>query len=129
MSEQELVKLCLNAICKKNGFDDLSAMTQRDFELISREVEDSTGILISISTIKRLLHGGFSRMPQTATLNAISSYLGFKNWQDYKSSIISSGNTTKPANKKGEDIFKKEKGNYTFSINWKWIGAAAVTIG
>ena len=129
MTEQELVKLCLNDICRKNGFDNLTAMTQRDFELISREVQDSTGILISVSTIKRLLNGGFSRMPQIATLNAISSYLGFKNWQDYKNSVNHVANTTKPTDDKNEDVLARKNNSHAFSVNWKWIGTAAVTPG
>ena len=129
MTEQELVKLCLNDICRKNGFDNLAAMTQRDFELISREVQDSTGILISVSTIKRLLNGGFSRMPQIATLNAISSYLGFKNWQDYKNSVNHVANTTKPTDDKNEDVLARKNNSHAFSVNWKWIGTAAVTTG
>jgi len=87
MTEQELVKKCLTEICQKNGFADPSAMAQRDIELISREIEEHTGILISVSTIKRLLNGNFTRTPQIATLNAISTYLGYKNWQEYKISF------------------------------------------
>lgn len=89
MSEQELVKSCLYAICNKNGFDAPDQMIQRDYELLSQAIEDRTGILISVSTIKRLLHGEFSRLPQIATLNAISTYLGFKNWQEYKINLQS----------------------------------------
>ncbi|MBI1782929.1 MAG: helix-turn-helix domain-containing protein [Sphingobacteriales bacterium] len=84
MTEQELVRECITAICHKNGFSKPSEMTYRDFEHISQELEEKTGTLISVSTIKRLLNGDFSRIPQTATLNAISNYLGFKNWQEYK---------------------------------------------
>lgn len=84
MTEHELVKECMAAICQKNGFARPSEMTYRDFEHISQELEEKTGTLISVSTIKRLLNGNFSRIPQTATLNAITGYLGFKNWQEYK---------------------------------------------
>ncbi|RTL61046.1 MAG: hypothetical protein EKK37_02510 [Sphingobacteriales bacterium] len=94
MTEHELVKECMAAICKKNGFTRPSEMTYRDFEHISQELEEKTGTLISVSTIKRLLNGDFSRIPQTATLNAISNYLDFKNWQEYK--IASHIPETKP---------------------------------
>lgn len=86
MTDQELVKDCLREICAKNGFLQPDAMVQRDFEFISQEIENATGILLSISTLRRLLNGEFSRIPQIATLNAISAYLGFKNWQDHKNS-------------------------------------------
>jgi hypothetical protein len=86
-NEHDLVRECLTEIFKLNGYDDVSKLTQRDYEHISNTIEAKTTILISVSTLKRLLHGEFTRIPQTATLNAISTYLGYKNWQDFKLSI------------------------------------------
>ena len=128
MSDQELVKRCLKDICGKNGFHDVSAMTQRDFELISQEIATATGILISVSTIKRLLHGNFSRIPQTATLNAISSYMGFKNWQDYKNSIHN-GTRIKTSETQIDDHFKTKKGYDVFQFSWKWMAGVAFVAG
>jgi hypothetical protein len=125
MTEQDLVKRCLNQICKKNGFDDPSLMVQRDFELISRELEASTEILLSVSTIKRLLHGEFSRMPQIATLNAVSSYLGFKNWQEYRISVQES--IPEKVQERNDVVVPARRP--VFSLNWKWIGLAIVVIG
>ena len=86
-NEHDLVRECLTEIFRLNGYDDVSKLTQRDYEHISNAIEAKTTVLISVSTLKRLLHGDFSRIPQTATLNAISSYLGFKSWQDFKLSL------------------------------------------
>jgi hypothetical protein len=86
-SDQELVIQCLTEIFRLNGYDDVSRLTQRDYEHISNTIEAKTSTLISVSTLKRLLHGEFSRIPQSATLNAITQYLGHKNWQDYKLSL------------------------------------------
>ncbi|HEX6892157.1 MAG TPA: hypothetical protein VF141_15730 [Chryseolinea sp.] len=86
-NEHDLVRECLTEIFKLNGYDDVSKLTQRDYEHISSTIEAKTTILISVSTLKRLLHGEFTRIPQTATLNAISTYLGHKSWQDFKLSI------------------------------------------
>jgi hypothetical protein len=87
MNEQEIVKQSLLEIFKKNGYVDTNLMTQRHFEHIGNEIEKKSGILISGTTIRRLSNGEFSRMPQIATLNAIATYLDFKNWQDYKLSL------------------------------------------
>lgn len=84
MTEQELVRECLIEVYRRNGYEDANRLTQRDHEHISQEIELRTTILISVSTLKRLLNGEFSRIPQTATLNAISNYLGYKSWQEYK---------------------------------------------
>lgn len=84
MTEQELVRECLIEVYRRNGYEDATSLTQRDHEHISQEIESKTTTLISVSTLKRLLNGEFSRIPQTATLNAISNYLGYKSWQEYK---------------------------------------------
>src|SRR5690606_14093210 len=41
----------------------------------------------SVATLKRLMQGRFARLPQTATLNAISQYLGYNNWQEYRMTV------------------------------------------
>ena len=87
MTEQDFVKRCLEDICAKNDFGERESMTQRNFEMLSDEIRAKTGIQLSISTLKRLLHGEFSRIPQQTTLNAISGYLGFKTWQEYRNSV------------------------------------------
>jgi hypothetical protein len=84
MTEQELVKLCMAQICKRLGYDADQRLTQRDLEFICDNIEEKTNVLISLSTMKRLINGQFSRLPQVATLNAISHYLGYESWQDFK---------------------------------------------
>ena len=84
MTDHELVKTCMNRIFKQLGFENTRHLAQRDFEYFCREIEAKTGILISLSTAKRLLNGQFSKLPQIATLNAIANYLGFDNWQKFK---------------------------------------------
>ena len=46
-------------------------------------IESNTGVMISLSTIKRLLNGQFARIPQVATLNAIAVSAGYKDWRDF----------------------------------------------
>jgi hypothetical protein len=84
MNDHELVNRCLQEICDRSGFESSHKLTQRDLEFLCDDIEEKTSILISLSTMKRLLNGQFSRLPQVATLNAISSYLGYTNWQDFK---------------------------------------------
>jgi hypothetical protein len=83
-TEREWVKICMAELCRKAGFADCHNLVQRDLEFVSESIEAKTGVLISLSTIKRLLNGQFSRQPQIATLNAISLFLGYQNWQDFK---------------------------------------------
>ena len=99
MSDKELIKICLGEISHKSGYADPGSLRQRDLEHLSAEIEKKTGTLISISTIKRLLNGQFNHLPQAATLNAITTYLGYDSWQDFrikKQEEIKSVNELKP---------------------------------
>src|SRR5690606_19094592 len=87
MTDRDFVTTCLREIFERNGYEDPDKITQRDFEHISAEIAAKTTILISVATLKRLMQGRFARLPQTATLNAISQYLGYNNWQDYKMAV------------------------------------------
>jgi hypothetical protein len=84
--ERELVGICMAAVCRKAGITDPGNMTQRDLKFLSEQIEARTGVLISLSTIRRLLNGQFSRIPQVATLDAIARFLDHENWQDFRTS-------------------------------------------
>ena len=84
MTDHELVKTCMNRIFKQLGFESTDHLTQRNLEYFCHEIEERSGILISLSTAKRLLNGQFSKQPQIATLNAIANYLGYVNWQTFR---------------------------------------------
>jgi hypothetical protein len=83
-NDRELVQQCMVSLAAKAGFANPATMVQRDLEFLSQSIESKTGILISLSTLKRLFNGQFSRQPQIATLNAIAQFSGYKHWQDYK---------------------------------------------
>ena len=87
MNDQEIIKESLFVIAKRLGYSNIDRITQRDYDHISDQISEQTGILISSSTVKRLMNGKFSRMPQVATLNAIAVQLGFKTWQEYRVSL------------------------------------------
>jgi len=97
MDEHSLIKAGILEIFSDNGFADLSAMTQRDFDHISEQLRQKSGTLISGTTIKRLAYGEFSRQPQIATLNAIASYFDYKSWQDYKADKLRNVQVDMPA--------------------------------
>lgn len=102
ITEHEWVQRCMSELCRKAGFTDCNNLVQRELEFICDSIETKTGVLISLSTMKRLFKGQFSRQPQVATLDAISLFLGYEHWQDFKlkksremSSIASNGSHIK----------------------------------
>jgi hypothetical protein len=94
MDEQRTVKDSIIEIFRRNGYQDVSRMTQRDFDHIGDELEKKSGITISGTTVKRLAYGEFTRLPQIATLNAVANYFGYKTWQDFKSTGIQEGSSS-----------------------------------
>ena len=129
MTEQELVKKCLNAIIIKNGYENTQTLTQRDFEQLSKSIEDKTDILISVSTIKRLSNGDFNRLPQIATLNAISNYLDFKNWQEYKILTQQKPLVLSNINANYEDFKFVKSPKYGRYFEWKWTVVMTIIFG
>ncbi len=85
VSERDYIELCKKAIEKQLAFNNVnSSLKSRDFEYLSGIIKEKSGIILSLSTLKRLWNGSFSQIPQTVTLNALVSVLNFKDWQEFK---------------------------------------------
>ena len=89
-SDKQLVRLCLDELCNKMGYVDRSKISQSDLEHLCYLIEENTKIVISISTIKRVFIEKFERLPQLATLDALTKFLGYSSWQDFKSRKVNS---------------------------------------
>jgi hypothetical protein len=83
-SEQQFINLCKKLIEQKFSFGNGSGYTQRDLELLCSKIEQKTGVIISLSTMKRLWKDSYKQSPQLATLNALAILLDYKDWQDFK---------------------------------------------
>ncbi|HEY4323101.1 MAG TPA: hypothetical protein VGN20_03925 [Mucilaginibacter sp.] len=121
MTDHELVKRSVYKIFIQNGYNPEGTLAQRDFEFICNEIEEHTRTLISVSTIKRLLKGDFGRIPQVATLNALATYLGFRNWQDLKTNLQQ--DTNGYAVSEPTVVAPRTK-----QVSWKWFAIAAVVL-
>jgi transcriptional regulator with XRE-family HTH domain len=83
-SEQQFIDLCKKQIEQKFSFGDGHSYTQRDLEVLSAHIEEKTGVIISLSTLKRLWKDRYKHSPQLATLNALAIILDHKDWQGFK---------------------------------------------
>src|SRR5690349_10300300 len=90
ISDKQLVRLCLEEICVKMGYADRSKILQSDLEHLCYLIEENTKIVISLSTLKRVFIEKFERLPQIATLDALTKFLGYSGWQDFKSRKVNS---------------------------------------
>ncbi len=56
-----------------------------DFEKLSDEIYDSTGISLSISTLKRLFGKvAYNNLPSLSTLNTLARFVGYEDWNAFK---------------------------------------------
>lgn len=84
IEDKALVQQCLLELKKQMGYADNTKLSQRDIEHLCEAIEEKTKILISLSTIKRILNGQFDRLPQSSTLNALTIFIGYTGWHDFK---------------------------------------------
>lgn len=83
-SEQQFIRLCKKQIERKFSFGNGNGYTQRDLEVLADHIKEKTGVVISLSTLKRLWKDNYKQSPQLATLNALAVVLGCKDWQEFK---------------------------------------------
>lgn len=113
---------CLNLIEQQVNLGDSKYWKQRDFETVSRLIEEHTKVLLSASTIKRLFQNNYGLAPQTATLDAIAQFIGYQSFQaisinqtDNKNTETIGINTTKGT----EIISNKNQKTKTGRINFQ----------
>jgi len=85
MDDRELVKICLHEVFEKMGYAEDRKLSHSDLEHLCYLVEEKSRIVISLSTMKRIFQGRFERLPQISTLDALTIFLGYPGWQDFKS--------------------------------------------
>lgn len=101
-SEREHIKLCKQLIEEKFHFqNEQGSLRQRDLEYLADIIEDTSGLKLSLSTLKRLWKKGYDQTPHPSTLQALVSVLGYKDWQEFKLKTASASLITTPTKKHG----------------------------
>src|SRR5215467_15566397 len=84
-SEREYIALCKQLIEAKFQLQNVEGtLRQRDLEYLADNIEERSGIKLSLSTLKRLWKKDYDQTPHPSTLQALVSVLGFKDWQEFK---------------------------------------------
>ena len=126
LSDKELVRLCLEELCAKTGYADGAKMSHSDLEHLCYLIENETKIVISVSTIKRVFNEKFERLPQLYTLDALTRYIGYSGWQEFKAKKLNSGNNSLPSDKSNE--IPKGPAKAKGSPNYRFRVLAVVTV-
>ncbi len=75
------IEACFKRIEEKLGKESCSKWDTHDFKALSESIQEETGTLLSVSTLKRLSGKvNYSSHPNKTTLNALADYIGFKDW-------------------------------------------------
>ncbi len=82
--EKDYLQLCKQFIESGLDLGDSGKWVQQDYEYLSNLIFDKTGIQLSISTLKRIWIYKTDTIPNISTLNALSRFLDYKDWYDFK---------------------------------------------
>lgn len=80
----EHIESCFTLVERKFGRGPSSAWDTNDFNDLGRHIQEETGTLLSVSTLKRLSGKvSYASQPNKATLNALVGYIGYPNWVSF----------------------------------------------
>src|SRR3979411_3243565 len=117
-SEREFIAQCKRLIEEKFHFEnDKGILRQRDLEYLADSIEEKSGIILSLSTLKRLWKKDYDQMPHPSTLQALVSVLGYNDWQEFK--------TKQSAIPSVSIVTQKKKRNHPF---YRWMALPIVAV-
>ena len=119
MKESNFLKKCLDLIEEKVSWGPRKSWTTYNFSRLSQDVKAASGITLSTRTLRRLCNNYTSYKPQTATKDALAIYLGFKDWEDFRTGITEN-NTSGIQKKSSHRGFAKFMANAVKSI-WMYV--------
>jgi hypothetical protein len=97
MKETEILRKCFEMIMSRNPqFGDVANWGEPHFKKLSDDILSKSGILISITTLKRCFGKrkySDNYNPQLETKNAFAIYLGYENWNAFLNSTSKPGST------------------------------------
>jgi hypothetical protein len=76
---------CKSRIEQELGWGDSTRWHTHDFETLSDNIRQRTGVTLSIATLKRLWGKiRYDSKPTPTTLNTLAQYLGYENWRSFR---------------------------------------------
>jgi len=140
-TENSQITLCLQLIEQKLGWGSSADWATQDFERLSEKIALQTGVMLSISTLKRIWGKvKYESAPTLSTLNALASFLGHENWHVFKQKSMGSPaveNTVGEASTVETDavenhihspVVSKSSGRLSRKLWWTLLGSLAILI-
>ncbi|MEO6287036.1 MAG: hypothetical protein ABIN80_06205 [Dyadobacter sp.] len=88
--EESEINQCLLLIESKLGWGSSNGWVHYDFEKLSDIVNDSTGVRLSTSTLKRIWGKlKYDHAPTLTTLNTLAQFAGYTDWRNFRQEVTS----------------------------------------
>lgn len=86
-TDDSVIQSCLRKIESQLGWGNGEEWSTQDFESLSKKIQESTGVALSVATLKRIWGKiKYDSKPTVTTLNALAQFIGYENWRTYKQS-------------------------------------------
>ncbi|MCB0486948.1 MAG: hypothetical protein KDC99_00630 [Cyclobacteriaceae bacterium] len=91
-TEDSVIQSCLRKIESQLGWGNGEEWSTQDFESLSKKIQESTGVALSVATLKRIWGKiKYDSKPTVTTLNALAQFVGYENWRTYKQNHPANG--------------------------------------
>jgi hypothetical protein len=91
-----LINECRSCIEDQLGWGSSDRWNMQEFETLSEEIREKTGIYLSVTTLKRLWGKvKYESKPTITTLNALAKFVDFESWRDFRKSRNAAGHPEK----------------------------------
>ena len=84
IKNEDAIDICLQLIEQKLNWGESSNWSSYDFGKLSDIIQDKTGVMLSVTTLKRLWGKlKYDNLPSITTLNTLARFLDFKDWREF----------------------------------------------
>ncbi|RKO68444.1 hypothetical protein D7322_27205 [Sphingobacterium puteale] len=85
VDQSELFHYLKESIQNQLEWGETSTWSTVDFEKLSGKVQERTGVMLSISTLKRIFgRVDYQSAPSLTTLNTLSQFIGYEDWRAFR---------------------------------------------
>lgn len=86
-ADEILLHKCKNLVQAKLGWEESGSWTNHDFQVLSEKIQETTGVNLSVATLKRIWGKvKYDSKPTITTLNTLAQFTGYENWRTFKQS-------------------------------------------
>lgn len=123
LEEREIAR-CRQLIEEKLNWSTSEHWSTRDFERLSEQISQQTGVYLSITTLKRVWgRVKYDSSPTATTLDTLVAFIGYANWQAFKNRSVPEPPARAPLPLPARPVAKIPYFLLNFLMNHGWLRA------